>query len=226
MGQCDRRAVLERAGVEGKPLDDETLRKFWIGEVLHSAIQKVMSEDSEAGVLGHEVPVRDEEYRVSGRADTLSRTGEGVEVIEYKTIDSKAYRYGDLPYGSHIQQVAHYLTFPSEYGLPVRARIAYIGKQDGRIEEFMVEADDDLRDAVRTNLVRLQDLLEKYRSAGEMPPPLEAPKTDYRIRFCDYKGTGLCCGDEEWQTAARTDATAANTSASIPSSSDARPMAA
>lgn len=195
LGMCDRAAVLGRAGVEGNPLTDETLRKFWIGNVIHEAIQKVMSEDPEAGVLGHEVAVRDQEYEVSGRVDSLTRTATGTEVVEYKTIDSRAFKYGDLPYDSHLRQVACYLAFPSQFGYADRARIIYIGKSDGRIEEFGVAPTPELIQFIKSELARLTELLVAYRDAGTMPPPLDAPKSDFRIRFCRYLGTSLCCGD-------------------------------
>lgn len=154
-----------------------------------------MSEDPEAGVLGHEVAVRDEEHKVSGRADTLTRTAAGTEVVEYKSIDSKAFHYSDLPYESHVAQVASYLAFPSEFGMADRARIGYIGKTEGRIEEFTVESTPELVEYVKSNFVRLEGLLTKYRETKELPPPLDVPAKDYRIRFCDYLGTGVCCGD-------------------------------
>lgn len=194
--------MLKRAGVEGNPLSDETLRKFWIGEVLHRAIQDVMSADPEAGVVAHEVAVRDEEHAVSGRADTLTRTAEGQEVVEYKTIDSRAFHFGDLPYASHLHQAGTYLVFPTEHGYADRARIAYLGKGDGRTEEFTIERTPELVEFIKWDLRRLNDLYAAYRERGELPPALEAPKSDYRIRYCEYLKTGKCCGDEKGEAPA------------------------
>jgi hypothetical protein len=174
--------------------------------VIHEAVQKIMSEDPEAGVVGHEVAVRDEAHQVSGRADSLTRTAEGLEVPEYKTIDARAFRYGDLPYASHIFQDGTYITFYPGDGpflfppeSPSRGRIVYIGLPGGRIDEYTIEATPELKAFVKSEYLRLGGLYATYQETGEVPPPLDAPKTDFRIKYCEYRTTGRCCGDTEDQ---------------------------
>lgn len=156
-----------------------------------------MSEDPEAGVLGHEVSVKDEDHNVSGRADTLVRTEHGVEVIELKTIDSNAFFHSNLPYESALEQLAVYLAFESEFGPAVEGHIVYIGKQDGKIREFDIEATPELAEYIKGHLKSLEEQFVKYRDAGEMPAPIKAPATDSRLMHCEYKKTGLCCGDKK-----------------------------
>ena len=247
MGKCPRAVVLSHAGVEGNPIDDETARLFWIGDQFHASVQKSVGEQL-PGLVYHEVRLRDEEYKVSGRIDTLRYDPESGEweVYEYKTVRTRAFEYA-LPQPAHILQVAIYLTFradcpecydqPVDYlsgvcgtcgnakvkklPLPVRARIVYVGKEDGRLAEFVVETSQGLQDAVKAKLVELESLYQHYLSDGTLPPPLPKqplmvkgvpqvyvktgkwgkagdPKMvpDYRTMWCEYRGTGRCCGDD------------------------------
>ena len=237
MGKCPRAVVLSHAGVEGNPIDDETARLFWIGDQFHASVQKSVG-DMLPGKVFHEVRLRDEEYKVSGRIDTLRLDEAGDwEVYEYKTVRTRAFEYA-LPQPAHILQVAIYLTFRADcpehqetdcplcggdgfLPLPKRARIAYVGKEDGRLAEFVVETSQGLQDAVKAKLVELESLYQKYLSDGTLPPPLPKqplmvkgvpqayvksgkwgkagdPKMvpDYRTMWCEYRGTGRCCGDD------------------------------
>jgi hypothetical protein len=136
--------------------------------------------------------VRDEEYRVSGKLDTLVRTGAGEGPIEFKSIDSRSYSYGDLPKYAHQYQESMYLVFgPYKEGL-----ICYMGKQDGRFEKYRIKWTPELDEFIKADLRKLDGYLKDYREHGKLPPALDAPKSDWRIRYCEYKGSGSCCGDD------------------------------
>lgn len=116
-GGCDRKSVLNRAGIEGTPHDIRTLRKFWMGDEVHNALKEILEDalKDEAGVnfIGHEVEVKDETYHLSGRIDSLVDVDHEYEVWEYKSAASSSFSYSDFPKEDHVLQVGAYLTFPA-----------------------------------------------------------------------------------------------------------------
>jgi hypothetical protein len=250
LGRCERRVILERAGVRGNPLDDDTALFFWIGNVIHDAVQKGIAKRL-PGKVWTEVSIRDEEYKISGRVDNLRLVEEDGEwvVYEYKTVRTDAFRWNLLK-PDHILQVGIYLTFlidcPVCMGyesmkprcitcqntgrltvLASRGKLAYIGKEDGRVEVFEIVADEALRTAVKEKLKHLEQLYIGYvaSSGAILPPKLSKEpildkkgipeiykksstkfghkkgdpklKEDWRVRNCPYLGSGRCCGDRE-----------------------------
>lgn len=252
-GKCDRAAVLERAGRTKNRTSDASALFYWIGNVIHKAVQTAIAKRL-PGVVWDEVAVKDEEYHISGKMDNLRMLrmpDESFEVLfevyEYKTVRTNAFNF-KMPYDSHVLQCAIYLTFRARcpdpkrvHGLgegrvcdvcdgsgslplPRRARIAYIGKEDGRTETYTITNSPELRAKVKSKILSLTEQLEKYQKTGEMPPKLPKvqikvkgvpqvykrankktgvkvgdPKVedDHRTYNCDYKGQGICCADKE-----------------------------
>lgn len=114
IGNCDRKTVLHHAGIP-YDLSDETVRVFWLGDVIHEAVQRGMSRRF-PGDIWHEVEVRDATYRFSGRIDSLHRfsvvlPGDGLEVFEYKSIKTLAFAH-ELPKKDNVLQSRSYLIWP------------------------------------------------------------------------------------------------------------------
>lgn len=225
------------SGEPQNPHDDRTLRVFWLGQKIHEALQDTFP----FVVIGHELSLKNEEYKLSGRIDTLAEVDGLREVIEFKSVNSKKFSYGTLPDQHHILQLGCYLTFPLEcpsrgahqsrsngielipdearcesckekwadpagkMPLPDRGRLIYWSKDDARIEEYVVTPSEELSNAVKEELVRLESLYQAYKSTGSLPSPLpaeirlvrgkEVEAEDWRVRYCSYRGTGKCCGD-------------------------------
>lgn len=252
MSKCERRVILEHAGVEGNPMSDETALFFWIGNVIHDAVQEGIAKKL-SGTVWNEVHMRDETYKVSGRLDTLRLMlvgGEWYVVYEYKSQRTDAFNY-KMPKPDHVLQVLIYCVFPLDcpacsvyeewpsrkrewsptcaickgsglVGPAKMGKLAYIGKEDGRLEVFDITPDNDLKVAVKQKLMRLQVLAEDYAKRRVLPDPLpQEPitdkkgvpqfyvksstkfgfkagdpkmKDDYRVKNCPYEGRG-CCGD-------------------------------
>lgn len=257
--KCDRAMILEHSGRKKNPITDQTALFFWMGHIIHDAVQKAVATRL-PGVVWHEVPVWDQVFHVSGKLDTLRmvRMPDGslevfFEVYEYKGVRTRAFDF-DLPQDAHVLQVAIYLTFPApcptiEFDrfhkvtkphsagtgcdvcggagvlpLPRRARIAYIGKEDGRIETYTVDNTTVLQEAVKAKLLSLQEQYDVFIRTGVMPEKLPKkqvrikgvpqvykrankktgvkvgdPKVedDHRTYNCDYKGQGVCCADKD-----------------------------
>ena len=250
MGQCERRVILSHFGVEGKGLTDDDVMFFWLGDIIHDAVQMGIAKKLPDQVW-NEVGMRDDTYRVSGRLDTLRLVlTDGVfGVYEYKTVRTEAFNF-KLPKPDAILQVILYQVFkidcpecrgyesmvpqcvmcqnigmvgPAEWG-----KIAYIDRQEGRIEVYDITVTDELRAAVKQKLMRLQVLAEEYDRNGTLPDKLPKEhitdkkgepqfyqkssakfgfkkgdpklKDDWRVRNCPYLGSGRCCGDKEKQS--------------------------
>jgi len=175
----------------------------------------------------HEIPIRGQivgsdkygefEARVSGRIDTLRLNP--CEVIEFKTVRSKAFDY-NLPQPAHILQVSCYLAFPPDGYDPQSARIVYISKDGDKVGEYLIKKDQNLVDQVRQEIVELEVYYREFLATQALPPALPkvplvrkgqvvryvrdskygkkgSPKLidDHRVLYCDYRGTGKCCGD-------------------------------
>lgn len=256
-GKCDRAMILEHAGVKKNPVTDATALFFWIGHVIHDAVQKAVSARL-PGQSWHELVVKSEKYHVSGKLDTLRmvRAKDGgtevvFDVFEYKSVRTAAFNF-PLPQAAHVLQVALYLTFPvacpmkvhfaqggllatAEHAnecdacsgsgmlpLPRIGRIAYIGKEDGKIETYTVRQSPELQAEVKKKLRSLDFQFNVFMKTGVMPDKLAKkqikvkgelqfykksgkwgkagdPKMedDYRTFNCDYKGSGKCCADKE-----------------------------
>lgn len=221
---CDRKAVLNRAGVEENPLEATTLRKFWMGEAVHEALQALVEEalEHEEGFkfLGNELQVRDDRWKIAGRVDTLVEIDGDIEVWEYKSISSQAFRFG-LPREDHILQIGIYMAFPASpktkdlhvalfrHPLPKRARLIYWSKDDAKIQEYVItpeyqfEDGELLTDRIFRTIRRLEEAYALYMKDGTLPDPLPVmtvekgkEKEDWRVKYCGYRGTGKCCGDE------------------------------
>lgn len=221
---CDRSAVLQHAGVKENPKDDMSLRRLWLGNKIHEAIQEIHPFK----VIGHEVRVRNDEVMVSGKMDTLSITDDGIlEVQEYKSINSRSFSYQDLPKQEHVLQVGIYLLFGSECPdadklfltecptckstkshirmMPTQGRLIYISKDDLRISEFIITMTAAMETAIRSKLADLESAYQKYLAIKELPDKLplqkkkirgkEVTQKAWQTRYCGFRGTGQCCGD-------------------------------
>lgn len=231
IGGCPRSAVLKHAGIETNPMSDETARRFWLGNLVHSGVQTGLSGVGLPARLNiefkHELPIvgvikgRDQygefEARISGRLDTLRLMPE--EVIELKTVKSRAFDY-PLPQPDHVLQTQCYLAFPPVGYSPQVGRLVYISKDGDKIAEYLIQKDQQMIDEVVNRIVKLEVLYRHWLASGDLPPAL--PKVplvmkgkvvlykrnskygqaghaklvnDHRVLYCDFRGTGKCCGD-------------------------------
>lgn len=229
LGGCERKAVLSHAQVPSNPLSDETARNFWLGNVVHEAVQSGLGNI----FYRHELPLKGVitgyynnqliEATLSGRIDTYRFFPP--EIVEFKTVRSKAFNY-QLPQDAHVVQMNCYLAYPPE-GVPApdRGRLIYISKDGDNLGEYIIEKTQEIVDLVNAKVLRLEWLYRRYvETGGELPPPL--PKVplriggknvyykksgkwgkagqikltdDHRVLYCDYRGTGMCCGDGKKQ---------------------------
>jgi hypothetical protein len=136
----------------------------------------------------YEVKILDPLRRIKGSVDGLKlfRTG-AWEVDEYKTINSMAFRFKDLPKEDHKGQASVYLQTLREVGgiainaetgeeerIPplgddlTRARFTYISKDDLKVEEYTMLWTPSKGAVIDERL----DLLERHLEDGTLPARL------------------------------------------------------
>lgn len=219
---CPRKAVYEFRGTEkSNPPDERARRVFRVGHILHEFVQTAISRDPDVVAFYAEVKILDEERRIKGSADGLIRYGNGTwEVLEFKTINSNAFRYNDLPKEDHKGQGSVYIDLLRTYGgiatladgteveLPPmgddlrRVRFVYISKDDLKIEEFTMLWTDGKAQVIDERL----EILEVHEAAGtlprRLPPTVKTNKktgktTTSRNYLCGYCSFQDRCWNED-----------------------------
>jgi hypothetical protein len=198
---CPRKAVYEVRGVEPtNPVDARGKRVFRVGHILHNFVQDAVERKIGESLTQayREVPVSLPELNVVGTGDGLVQFASGFwELQEYKSINSTAFRYRDLPKTEHVGQVTPYLLALQRHGSPdnaipplgdalTRARLTYVSKDDLRVEEHTVL----LTEAKIADLEGRVAWLNPYREGTSLPPRLKAEgksKTPWQCGYCAFQ---------------------------------------
>lgn len=136
-GYCMRKSILERLKVPyvEKEQDARLQRVFTSGHIFHSWIQGVTKD---AGVsVAQEDELVDEKLMVKGHFDDLIQTEKGLLLIDYKTVNSNAFKYKkDTPSHYHTMQLGTYLyMLRKDHKDLAEARITLISKDDLRMKD-------------------------------------------------------------------------------------------
>jgi len=200
----------DRGTAVTNPREVRSMRILRVGHLLHGFVQ-----DAVLGQIGQtlrryfpEIAVAHARLGIVGHTDGLAEMDNGTwEVHEYKTINSMAFKYNDLPKPDHELQACVYIKCIREYGLPglsvpplgealSRARLIYVSKDDLRIEEctvFYTEAKDQ-------EIERRIGVLQLHREAGSLPArlPMTVKKgVETRAWQCGYCPYATKCWDED-----------------------------
>jgi len=201
---CMRAALLQKQGVEpSNPPNDQTKRVFRIGHIFHEFVQEAISNQPAITLALSEVKVAHPLLEVEGAADMLVAYGMTNELIEIKSIKDSGLNYG-IPKPEHLMQAGIYTFCLRENGgttedgiriLPIgdrltRMRFVYVGKETMTIREKVVEYTEELEDRILKRIGQLRE----YEKMGELP--LAIAKDSWYTRYCQYKGSGNCCGDK------------------------------
>jgi len=173
---CPRELLYKFIGVTiSNKIPAETLRIFWVGSVIHEALQDNLLK---SGALKQaEVKAKDEDYLLSGSADGIS--ADGKELLEFKTINQENFRMLNAPKEAHIDQIHLYL-----YMLQLRlAKIIYFNKNTSEMKEYAVTYSINI-------LMPLLNLIKQVREAAEQKNLLERVsknKSDKPCKYCNYR---------------------------------------
>jgi len=185
-GRCRLMRFLKRLGVSPTDLpDSRTLRIFEVGHTFHKWIQGILQEKNLLLSAEHRL---EDEHRL-GHIDAviLSETQKLI-IYDFKTVHSKKFSYIQQADEHHAQQVlTYYLMLPDEIRGEVEdVRVAYISKDDLRIEEFSV-----LSPELIAKTKEDWEILISAWEKGKEPEP--NPKI-WECKFCPYKS--MCQGGE------------------------------
>lgn len=211
-----------RGTEQTNPPDDRAKRVFRVGHLLHEFIQTAITRDQEVVAFYAEVSIYDPDRRIKGHVDGLVKLANGRWIVlEFKTINSNAFKYADLPKEDHKGQASVYLSVLRDYGgtaeladgTPIvippmgdeltRATFAYVSKDDLRIEEFTLLWSEGKAEVIDERL----RVLEAHEKAGTLPRRLpDQVKTNkktgkttvsrhYLCGYCPFRD--LCWDEDE-----------------------------
>jgi hypothetical protein len=199
---CLRQAIYSSRGTEiTNQRDDRSRRVLRVGHILHDFVQAAVEAHPGIARAYSEAKIQDDELKIRGSLDQVLVFDDGrVEVAEYKTINSQAFKYRDLPKPDHVGQLSVYLMVLKNQGaiagdgtvIPpsvARGRIAYVSKDDLLIDEYTVLLSEGKERAI----LRRVGYLDLYAADGEALPPRlpdEIKKGErkraYLCNYCPY----------------------------------------
>ncbi len=218
MFQCVRMNVLAVRGVIATtPADAQAKRVFRIGHLYHELVQNALPGHPKIVEVYPEFKVDVPEWNVVGAGDALIKLdNEDWYVVEIKS--TKSLRY--TPKEDHVKQASVYFTAARDFGYtvewaspldgtiqtrfdpPLGAKLkgillVYLNKQDLEIKQYVYPYLPKWRREIEKRIVEL----DFYRKGHEdqLPPPLpkEKGKPNWYLGYCQFRGSGLCCADEE-----------------------------
>lgn len=204
IGKSDHDIVLQMLGYVGKPIRGEGLMIMENGTSFHNRMEDLF--DKMGILIAPELSLIDEELHISGRSDAIiwnymrdpeDPDGEEIELIdprgrviykgpenyillvEFKSISENGFDKlrKQKPKDEHEQQLQLYFHLT---GI-TKGIVYYENKNNQKVQEYIVERDDEMVEAIVKRIKRLVDLAEK----GEVPEPDYDPG-DFQGRFSNY----------------------------------------
>jgi CRISPR/Cas system-associated exonuclease Cas4 (RecB family) len=212
---CDRKSLYEiRATPKTDERDGRSKRILRVGHIMHEFVQAALADYPGVRFIA-EVPLFAGPLRIRGSADGLlvylieGEDGD-VEALEFKTINSMAFKYGDLPKPDHAIQLSVYMKLLREYGATLkdgtivpplgpkltRGRIVYVSKDDLRISEHTILWTEGKNRTIEDKLVVLESHLADGTLPDRLPDQVDKKtgktKRAWLCGYCPYQT--LCWG--------------------------------
>jgi hypothetical protein len=166
-GKCVRQLCFSRRIPKEK--DDESLRNFAIGSILHDWFQRNIYTD---GPIEERMLIFDKGILVRGRCDYEN----GEEVVDFKTC--KVFPAGKEARDHHKMQLIFYMRV-----LGIEGKIVYIVKDDLSTQERDVKFDQALYDEALQIFMEARDHLDR----GSIPPRLKKYPYHWQCEWCDWR---------------------------------------
>ena len=214
---CDRKTIYEvRGTAPTDDRDDRSYRILEVGQIMHDFIQGALKHSNTyVAQAWDEVKVSAPDIKLVGSVDMLvQHHDKSYEVLEFKTINSYAFKYKELPKEEHVGQVRAYLHALRYYGGIVNegtpqehaieplgsdlttARIIYVSKDDMMMEEYPIswtaEGDADLISRISR--------LQSHQDAGTLPERLQPEVKKGKLQrnwLCGYCQFQTKCWDQD-----------------------------
>jgi len=181
-GYCPRATVLNRLNAKEDDHDARKRRIFWIGDVIHKAIQEMIRKSGQL-VAAEEFLAPYGSGDLSGAFDIVVRDKEGdLEMYEMKSKGSgifwKMVLKDKKPTRNNLYQAVTYWILNKKYNLK-KLKIAYFSKEDAAIKVFTVDVTPELVAEVEA----WWDAVRDYFNKSILPPVLD-PTTPEGKSWC------------------------------------------
>jgi len=206
VGKCPRAVALRLTQAERKPVTP-TSRAMWdVAEYIEETLMKAL--DAKNLLYDYQAPIAiDDHENWGGRLDIARWDWDKLRIVEVKTINPNAFKWGDRPKLQHVMQATiydHYYDYDRESLDPL---LWYFSRGDDKNEpeEYTITPDFAPCEVLMDSLDKMRDNLP------ELPPVLprllkefDGGKTikqgpDWRCKpiYCDYLGVS-CFPDISW----------------------------
>jgi len=181
-GQCLRRRQLAYLGYPQAKPEPKTMGIFVNGDFVH--LKHQIAGIQMGYLLGAEVSVKQEEYRLTG---TMDGEGSDGEIAEFKSINDNGFgqvsMYG--PKHEHVEQVHSYMLASGKD----EARILYENKNTQELKEFLLKRNSQTMRKVEDDLKFLNDCTDHETL---YPPMSECTEKKGAYRSCPFRE--VCLG--------------------------------
>lgn len=201
---CDRKTIYEVLGTpKTDTRDDRSFRILEMGQIVHDFVQKaILTQYDEAY---DEIKLSIPDLNIVGSADLIVRVGDEWEVVELKTINSRAFQYGDTPKVEHVMQLQTYMYAIRSNGFTVagvgptedvvfdaapfkdltKGRLVYISKDDMKMAEYTIEYSEELARSIVDKVAKLDYHLKSNTLPERLPE--EKGKKHWLCGYCEFK---------------------------------------
>lgn len=185
-GQCKRRVVLQRLGAKEDSPDLETCNRFFLGEALHEAIQKLIGARAE--IVAIEKYVNDFGDPIVGRIDLLTRDGVVHSLYDLKFTGPGSFwtkiKKTKRPDPKHVFQLVTYFMINKKFTIDA-LKILYCTMDLKSKHTFEVTITPELIEEVKAYFRELQGFLH-YRELPDVQATEELQKEFY-CGNCQYR---------------------------------------
>ncbi len=195
-GYCPRAAVLNRLRADEKPLEPKSLRVFWIGQMLHDAVEDIARESGR--LIASEKWIERDEI-VHGKYDFILQEDDGDNTLyELKSINTSAFWWMILKSKEakkhNIYQAITYWYLIKGYRFS-RLKIAYLSKEDASLKVFTINVTKKLIKEVQSWWKKL----DKQYWNRTLPATFEKKDKEYKswCHYCTFKNIYCFNKDKE-----------------------------
>jgi len=200
-GYCGRATILNRLNAKEDEHDAKTMRKFWIGDLIHNAIRAVVEKSGRLIAAEQFVSsgFGDNPDDVVGAFDFILKSKDGTKNILYELKSKNTGAFWTMILKTkqaskhNIYQAITYWEKNKKYRVD-ELRLVYFSKDDAAMKSYRIEVTDELRKEVTD---WWEDLRQQYKNK-HLPDPFLPDTVEYKgwCKYCSFR-QHYCEGDPE-----------------------------
>lgn len=177
-GKCPRAVFFKFKNAPRKEIEAKILRLFDHGDYIHKLIMKSLLGSRGIHVVASEINIPPQEI-ISGRADAIISDGQGLYVLDIKSINSMGFKYLAEPKKENINQIQLYLYY---FKIP-KGILLYVNKDTQELKEFVV----DYSSLLSKSLLRGLDSVKTNIEKDIVPSRIPSYPSDWQCRYCPFR---------------------------------------